>query len=457
MRLWDNLKKNSVFIIGFVVCCFLFIQFNYSNAYHNNDFEFLTKVFKKKDNQEYLIKSLLKRRSYFVDRFLDRKGLLYTYENEAGIFSYRNEMPGPIQMSTKNFYTPKRVIQEIAINKDDTDAQKSKKIFDFVVNHFEEAIPLYRAAEYMSPISYLNTYQHGQCGVAASLVGTLANYFGLKARIYGLSGHVVASIYHDGAWRVYDAMRPELMHMVNGLPATISEMVELGRQGKVGEFSEIYASTEDNYIQKTNFKDMKEIAWTLRSKERIILYDRLFMTGTDNSYNQTKDLNSKEYSSRAFLKKYEKYSSNYIKEVALDDLKLGLKVKNFAPISGVFIQLPEGFDLGSLSSKDYPELVTVFINVLADMQEMAKDREPVYFNLAKDLWPRAMVKAKVFKDSKLRHDYFDLSLALNHLEPKPSYELDLTSLDRFRSKVRGCKLLIVSQYGNKTAPARQLF
>lgn len=444
----------SLLIMAIVISNFSVIKANRASVYKNNDYEFLNYLLKKETDEETISSSLIKRRAYFLEHFLEPEKLLEAYEKNKAIYSFKNSTDTQVRYQPDFLLTKSRLIRELDINDKDTDLMKSLKIYKFVASNFEELKPLYRETkEYVAPTSYFNTYYHGQCGVTASLVAYLAHNIGLEAIVYSLGGHLIACIYHDGAWRVYDAMRPDLMRIVNNLPATIDEMVYLGKQKQLKDFSDLYATTENNLIKQNNFtQSLPEPYFMLRPQEKLLLYDKLFMISTDNSYSQTKDKNDKDFSSDEFLKRYGEYSANHIRVLELDDIDLELEIQNFFPISGVFIELPEDFDMKKLKEKDFPYIETEFVNVQAGRQTLAKDRRAIRYTLADGKWPSMKVKAELLKTEGLKKQYLDLSKSLHHLEPSPSYSFKLKGLKDFRSKLKGSKLLIVSHNAKKIIP-----
>lgn len=81
---------------------------------------------------------------------------------------------------------------------------KSIAIWSFLVKWRYHYYPAREDAEIHDPVKFLNVYGYGFCDDAARNFAALCETAGLKARVWGLNGHVVAESFYDGAWHMFD-------------------------------------------------------------------------------------------------------------------------------------------------------------------------------------------------------------------------------------------------------------
>ena len=79
-----------------------------------------------------------------------------------------------------------------------------KEIFKFVVENREHDEPMDESEEAHDPVKFFNVYGYGFCDDAATNFAKLVISAGMPARILGLPGHVVAEVYYDGGWHLFD-------------------------------------------------------------------------------------------------------------------------------------------------------------------------------------------------------------------------------------------------------------
>lgn len=85
-----------------------------------------------------------------------------------------------------------------------TAEQKSLAIWEFLVDWRYPYWDAYADAEEQYPVKLLNVYGYGLCSGSAQSFTALCEAAGLKARVWGLNGHVVAESFYDDAWHVFD-------------------------------------------------------------------------------------------------------------------------------------------------------------------------------------------------------------------------------------------------------------
>jgi hypothetical protein len=85
-----------------------------------------------------------------------------------------------------------------------TDEQKTLAIWKFLVDWRYHYYPAEGGAEIHDPVKFINVYGYGFCDDSAQNAAALAKMAGLKSRVWGLNGHVVAETFFEGRWHMID-------------------------------------------------------------------------------------------------------------------------------------------------------------------------------------------------------------------------------------------------------------
>ena len=113
-----------------------------------------------------------------------------------------------------------------------------------------------RHDEVCDPVRFLNVYGYGLCGVSATNFMLLCEQAGLKARVWGLSGHVVPEAHFDGSWHMLDPDGE--IYYLDDDGETISSVATLEQRSDIirkypspyytdaDNLVRIYTTTEDN-------------------------------------------------------------------------------------------------------------------------------------------------------------------------------------------------------------------
>lgn len=107
-----------------------------------------------------------------------------------------------------------------------TDEEKSLAIWKFLKDwryHFYPAEP---GDEVHDPVKFLNVYGYGFCDDCATNFAVLARRAGVKSRIWGLSGHVVAEAFYDGQWHMFDPDHEIFYRNDQGVIASVAELAQ---------------------------------------------------------------------------------------------------------------------------------------------------------------------------------------------------------------------------------------
>ena len=103
----------------------------------------------------------------------------------------------------KNWFTLDTMLDEI-IRDEMSDRERALALWRFVVDHRHHGEPMHKTFELHDPVRYLNLYGFGYCDDSAKTLAVMAEKAGLKARVWGLQGHVVTELYYDGSWHLFD-------------------------------------------------------------------------------------------------------------------------------------------------------------------------------------------------------------------------------------------------------------
>jgi len=85
-----------------------------------------------------------------------------------------------------------------------SEREKALAIWRFLVDHRYHDAPAHSGLEMHDPVRFLNVYGYGFCDDSAVNFMVLAEQAGLRARVWGLSGHVVPEAFFEGNWRMLD-------------------------------------------------------------------------------------------------------------------------------------------------------------------------------------------------------------------------------------------------------------
>ncbi len=105
-----------------------------------------------------------------------------------------------------------------------TDEEKTLAIWKFLVDWRYHYYPAEGGAEVHDPVRFINVYGYGFCDDSARNAASLARLAGLKSRVWGLDGHVVAETFFDGRWHMIDPDHEVFYRMPAGHIASVEEL-----------------------------------------------------------------------------------------------------------------------------------------------------------------------------------------------------------------------------------------
>ncbi len=142
-------------------------------------------------------------------------------------------------------------------NAEMSDEQKCLAIWKLLVDWRYHNYPAEDGAEIHDPVKFLNVYGYGFCDDSAATFCELAKAAGIKSRIYGLSGHVVAEAYYNGAWHMFDPDHEVVYRTKDGKIASVADLerqpqiITATQTDPIGSRSQdianLYTSSQDNH------------------------------------------------------------------------------------------------------------------------------------------------------------------------------------------------------------------
>ncbi|MGB0583401.1 MAG: transglutaminase domain-containing protein, partial [Limisphaerales bacterium] len=141
-----------------------------------------------------------------------------------------------------------------------SDEEKSLAIWKFLVDWRYHHYPAEQGDEVHDPVRFINVYGYGFCDDSARNTAALAQLAGLRARVWGLSGHVVAETYYDGGWHMFDPDHEVFYRTAAGHIASVEELarnpglITKTKRDPIGSdtrsIARLYTSTEDNSVRE---------------------------------------------------------------------------------------------------------------------------------------------------------------------------------------------------------------
>jgi len=166
-----------------------------------------------------------------------------------------------------------------------TDRDKAIAIWRFLAENRYHFTPAHPSAELHDPVRFLNVYGYGFCDDSAANFAALARSAGLGGRVWGLSGHVVAEAFYDGAWHLFDPDGKSYYLREDG--RTIASVEDVARNPELlrrpvtagrapysfDVLKKLYTTTGDNRVSdwyRRTSSTSHTMAFTLRPGETIV-------------------------------------------------------------------------------------------------------------------------------------------------------------------------------------------
>ncbi len=179
-----------------------------------------------------------------------------------------------------------------------SDAEKALAIWRSVAMHQYQNEPPQEFVDNQDNVSdvikLMNVYGYSFCGIAAGEILALSRSCGLEARACTINSHVVAEIFHDGGWHLYDASLINRFPKGDGQHASVTELCnevslwrkahpELAEVGKLVEFM----TADDGTRWRTRGPEILTRCPTISVMDRVGFYpanSHDWATGTMQEY-----------------------------------------------------------------------------------------------------------------------------------------------------------------------------
>ena len=180
------------------------------------------------------------------------------------------ESPWVVLNNKRDWFNIDRIVYS-AIGEEIDPKKKAFKIWKFVLNNRYHDAPAEGGAEIHDPVKYLNIYGYGICDDSARNAGVLFIRAGLKARTWGLSGHVIPEVYYNDDWHILDpdhgVFYPELDKI------TLASVKDCENDGRIvrrisgTRIEKLYTSSDNNYSSDYFLKKFHDMSMILRPNE----------------------------------------------------------------------------------------------------------------------------------------------------------------------------------------------
>ncbi|MCX7047201.1 MAG: hypothetical protein NTX50_17145 [Candidatus Sumerlaeota bacterium] len=141
-----------------------------------------------------------------------------------------------------------------------TEEQKAIAIWRFLVDWRYHYYPADGGDEMHDPVKFINIYGYGFCDDSANNFAVLCGEAGIRARVWGLNGHVVGEAFYGGAWHMFDPDHQVYYRMPAGHVAGVEELaarpevITRTPRDPIGSDSagiaRLYTTTQDNHPEE---------------------------------------------------------------------------------------------------------------------------------------------------------------------------------------------------------------
>lgn len=138
------------------------------------------------------------------------------------------------------------------------DEEKTLAIWKFLVDWRYHFYPAEGGAEIHDPVKFVNVYGYGFCDDSAQNAAALASLAGIRSRIWGLDGHVVAETFFGDRWHMIDPDHEAYYRMPEGHIASVEELasypeiIQKTKTDPIGSdtraIAELYTTTHNNNV-----------------------------------------------------------------------------------------------------------------------------------------------------------------------------------------------------------------
>jgi hypothetical protein len=265
---------------------------------------------------------------------------------------------------------------------------------------------------------------------------------------------VLCGIYHDEAWRIYDAYPEGIGLVVNQYDKVVSvdQLVYLAQEGQLDKFNKEIGSVENNFFQEiTRLDSFQDPTIHMNSRREIKFYEDLFIFALDNYSKQLYNRNKKRpYTQKEFLAIYNKIINNFSVETIIDNKvvkKDRLTIAEPYQITSLIIQIPKTYHK---EGTRYPEIFTNFSHYYWKKQTKEKNgrKKLVQLFWKDDNYPSMWLKPRVVI-GKGKYDYLDYSYGVNKFDAYSNHKVTLRNMKEFIADIKQAKVITVHNYAKE--------
>lgn len=158
--------------------------------------------------------------------------------------------------------------------------EKSLAIWKFLVDWRFHHYPAEQGDEVHDPVRFINVYGYGFCDDSARSMAALAQLAGLRSRVWGLDGHVVAETLYEGGWHMFDPDHEVFYRTPAGHIASVEELaknpkiITRTKRDPIGSDSraiaKLYTSTENNSVREKDIPATHKIQTALHPGDELV-------------------------------------------------------------------------------------------------------------------------------------------------------------------------------------------
>ncbi len=179
--------------------------------------------------------------------------------------------PRVVMNGKRDWFSTPSILEE-ALEPGMSKREKAVAIWKFLKDNRYHYTPAHDHIEVHDPVRFLNVYGYGFCDDSATNFMVLAEQAGLKARVWGLTGHVVPEAHFEGSWHMLDPDGE--IYYLDDDGETISSVATLEQRPDIirkypspyytdaEKLVEIYTTTEDNRVAPF-YKERSEARHTM--------------------------------------------------------------------------------------------------------------------------------------------------------------------------------------------------
>lgn len=104
------------------------------------------------------------------------------------------------------------------------DERKALAIWKFLVDWRTHYYPAEEGDEIHDPVKFINVYGYGFCDDSAENFALLCRAAGIRARTWGLDGHVVGEAFYGGRWHMFDPDHEVVYRTADGRIAGVEDL-----------------------------------------------------------------------------------------------------------------------------------------------------------------------------------------------------------------------------------------